>query len=217
MSSWPFYSALRSQLLSLISVQPWNESLRAVGFVIWSHYGCKGLKSTLQLVPSLSSHPSEEMNPKKTSQSCVPYRIFLLRQRLKRIPLPGGTAISTLLCDRGSWWRMDLKTQVCKQSFAWWPCVFGDATCPLKHNFPNAKWIVLQLLSHVQLFVALYSAAYQAPLSSTTSQSLLKLMSIELMRLHNHFLFYCPLVLMPSIFPSIRVFSQSVSSLHQVA
>ena len=65
MSSWPFYSALRSQLLSLISVQAWNESLTAVGFVIWNHCGCKGIKSTLQTVPSLSSHPSEKLNPKK--------------------------------------------------------------------------------------------------------------------------------------------------------
>ena len=47
----------------------------------------------------------------------------------------------------------------------------------------------------------------QAPLFSTLSQSLLKFMSIELVMLSNHFIFCCPLLLLPSIFPSIRVFS----------
>ena len=50
------------------------------------------------------------------------------------------------------------------------------------------------------------SAAHQAPLSSTVSQSLLKFMSIELAMLSNHLILCCPLLL-PSIFPSIRVFS----------
>ena len=54
------------------------------------------------------------------------------------------------------------------------------------------------------------SAAHQAPLSSTVSQSLLKLMSIELMMLSNHLILCCPLLL-PSIFPSIRVFSSDLA------
>ena len=53
----------------------------------------------------------------------------------------------------------------------------------------------------------------QAPLSFTISQSLFRLMSIELMVLFNHFILCCPLLLLPSIFPSIRVFS-SKSALH---
>ena len=67
----------------------------------------------------------------------------------------------------------------------------------------------VQLLSCVQLFVTPRTAAHQASLSITNSQRLLKLMSIESVMLSNH-LFICdPLLLRPSIFPSIRVFSKS--------
>ena len=65
----------------------------------------------------------------------------------------------------------------------------------------------VQLLSRVQLFVTPWTAARQASLSITNSQSLLKLMSIESMMPSNHLILYCPLLLLPSIFPSIRVFS----------
>ena len=64
-----------------------------------------------------------------------------------------------------------------------------------------------QLLSHVQLIAAPWTAARQASLSVTNSQSLLKLTSIELVMPSNHFILCCPLLLVPSIFPSIRVFS----------
>ena len=65
----------------------------------------------------------------------------------------------------------------------------------------------LQSLSHVWLFVTPGIAARQASLSITNSQSLLKLMSIELVMPSNHCIFCHPLLLPPSIFPSIRVFS----------
>ena len=52
-----------------------------------------------------------------------------------------------------------------------------------------------------------WTAARQASLSITTSQSLLKLTSIESVMPSNHLILYCPLLLLPSIFPSIRVFS----------
>ena len=65
----------------------------------------------------------------------------------------------------------------------------------------------VQLLSHVQLFVTPWTAACQASLSFIISQNLLKLMSIKSMMTSNHFILCCPLLLMPSIFPSIRVFS----------
>ena len=64
-----------------------------------------------------------------------------------------------------------------------------------------------QLLSCVQLFATPWIAAYQASLSITHSQSLRKLMSIELVMPSNHLILYRPLLLPPSIFPSIRVFS----------
>ena len=74
-------------------------------------------------------------------------------------------------------------------------------------------YVVVQSLSHVQLFVTPWIAAYQASLSFTNSQSLLKLMSIELVMASNHLILCHPLLLLPSVFPSIRVFSHE-SALH---
>ena len=75
---------------------------------------------------------------------------------------------------------------------AYWICVFI---------------VVAQSLSHVQLFVPPWTAAHQASLSFTVSPSLLKFMSIESVMLSNHLIVYRPLLLLPLIFPSIRVFS----------
>ena len=65
----------------------------------------------------------------------------------------------------------------------------------------------VQSLSRVQLFETPWTAARQASLSITNSQSLLKLMSIESVMPSNHLILCCPLLLPPSLFPSIRVFS----------
>ena len=65
----------------------------------------------------------------------------------------------------------------------------------------------VQLLSRVQLFATPWTAAHQASLSITNSQSLLQLMSIQSMIPSNHLILCRPLLLLPSIFPSIRVFS----------
>ena len=65
----------------------------------------------------------------------------------------------------------------------------------------------VQSLSHVQLFATPWTPACQASLSITNSQSLLKLTSIELVLPSNHRILSCPLLLLPSIFPSIRLFS----------
>ena len=72
----------------------------------------------------------------------------------------------------------------------------------------------VQLLNCVWLFATPWTAAaHHVSLSIPSSQSLLKLMSIELMMLSNHLILCCPLLLLPSIFPSIQVFS-SESVLH---
>ena len=65
----------------------------------------------------------------------------------------------------------------------------------------------VQLLSCVWLFVTPQTTACQASLSVTNSRSLLKLISIESVMPSNHLILCCPLLLLPSIFPSIRVFS----------
>ena len=65
--------------------------------------------------------------------------------------------------------------------------------------------VVVQLLSYVQISATLWNAACQAPLSFTISQSLFKLMFVELM-LPSNYLALCHTLLLPSIFPSIMVF-----------
>ena len=65
----------------------------------------------------------------------------------------------------------------------------------------------VQLLSHVQLFETLWTTACQASLSITNFGSLLKHTSIQSVMQSNHLILCCPLLLLPSIFPSIRVFS----------
>ena len=66
---------------------------------------------------------------------------------------------------------------------------------------------VVWSLSHVDLFATPWTATHQAFLSFTISWSLLKLMSTESVMPSNHFILFCPLLLLPSIFPSIRAFS----------
>ena len=77
-------------------------------------------------------------------------------------------------------------------------------------------FVVVQSLIHVWLFLTPWAVACQASLSFI-SWSLLKLMSIELMMPSNHLILCRPLLLLPSIFPNISVFSRPVSYLHQVA
>ena len=71
----------------------------------------------------------------------------------------------------------------------------------------KGKFSSVQSLSRVQLFVTPWTAAHQASLSITNSRSSLKLMSIESVMPSNHLILCCPLLLLSSIFPSIRVFS----------
>ena len=75
---------------------------------------------------------------------------------------------------------------------------------------PAVQFSSVQSLSRVRLFATLWTAACQASLSITISWSLLKLMSIFLMMPSNHFILCHPLLHLPSIFPSIRVFSSDL-------
>ena len=72
---------------------------------------------------------------------------------------------------------------------------------------PSVQFSSVQSLSHVRLFATPWTAALQASLSITNSWSLLKLMSIESVMSFNYLILCRPLLLSPSIFPSIRVFS----------
>ena len=77
----------------------------------------------------------------------------------------------------------------------------------LNPYYPQTQFCSVQSLSHVRLFATPWTAACQAPLSTTNSWSLLKLMSIESVMPCNHLILCHRLLLPPSIFPSIRVFS----------
>ena len=85
------------------------------------------------------------------------------------------------------------------------------------HCLPNYYWIrdvavaVVQSLSHVQLFVTPWTAAHQVPVLFTISWSLLRFMSLDFVMLSNHLILCCPLLLLPSIFPSNRVFSNELA------
>ena len=82
---------------------------------------------------------------------------------------------------------------------AWWAAGYGRAYWS---HLVAAAAVIL-----VWLFAALWTAACQAPLSSTVSPSLLRFMSIELVMPSSHLILCRPLLLLPSVFPSIRVFS----------
>ena len=80
--------------------------------------------------------------------------------------------------------------------------------CLLSCLFTQFKFIVVvRLLSPVWLFVTPWTAARQASLSFTISWSLLRLMPIELMMPSNYLILCCSLLLLPSVFPSVRVFA----------
>ena len=84
-----------------------------------------------------------------------------------------------------------------------------DAVKEIEMTRERNNSLVVQSLSGVQLFGTPWTAAHQASLSFTISQSLLKLMSLEVVMPLNHLILCHPLLLLPSIFPSIKVFPMS--------
>ena len=114
--------------------------------------------------------------------------------------------ISKNVCDC---WRIfmmaDLKS-LSHNSSIWFLMVFVDFYSHEYFNFPLIL-VSVQSLSRVWLFVTAWTAARQASLSITYSRSWLKLMSIESVMPSNHLILCHPLLLLPAIFPSIRVFS----------
>ena len=89
----------------------------------------------------------------------------------------------------------------------------SQAPVQLSGPFANSAGCSVQSLSRVQLFETQWTTARQASLSITNSGSPHKPMSIELVMPSKHLIFYCPLLFLPSIFPSVRVFSNE-SALH---
>ena len=97
-------------------------------------------------------------------------------------------------------WELQRNSYVCK-----------DGIRGVQQRTPLLAIVVVQLLSHVWLFLTPWTAARQASLSSTISQSLLKLMPTESVRPSKHLIVCRPLLLLPSIFPNIRIFSNELT------
>ena len=104
-----------------------------------------------------------------------------------------------------------------RQRIRWLDGITNSMDMTLRSHILKKPVVVVPSLSHIRLFMNPLTAGHQASLSFTISQSLLKLMSIELVMPSNemrcHLMLCCPLLLLPSIFPSIRVFSNE-SALH---
>ena len=95
-----------------------------------------------------------------------------------------------------------------EDNLSWYPLCYQENNhtwYPLSYLYVVV--VVVQSLSHVRLFVTPWTAAYQASLSFTISWSLLKIMSVGFVMPSNHLILFCSLLLLHSIFPSIRVFS----------
>jgi len=99
-------------------------------------------------------------------------------------------------------WTADLSAETLQARREW-----QDIFKVLKGKNLQPTFSSVQSLRRVRLFATPWTAAHQASLSITNSQSLLKLMSIETVMPSNHLILCCPVLLPPSIFPSIRVFS----------
>ena len=101
-------------------------------------------------------------------------------------------------------------------SYTSWQFVFllpWNASLYILVTFLLGFFVTIQLLSRVWLFATQWPAAHQASLSFTVSRSMLKLMSIESVMPSNHLVLCCPLFLLPSILPRIKVFHNE-SALH---
>ena len=102
---------------------------------------------------------------------------------------------------------MYFETQLIQSQLFHHFCVFLPLLFYLhSKDHPILFVFAVQSFSHVRLFVAPWTA-HQDSMSFTTSQSLLKLMTSKSIIPSNHLILHCPLLLLPSIFPSIRVFS----------
>ena len=140
---------------------------------------------------------------------------FLVAQRVKRLPAMWETWVRSL----GQEYPLEKELAHHSSTLAWkiprtekpggLQSMIAKSRTWLS-NFTSLSLIIssVQSLSHVWLFATPWTEKYQASLSITNSRSLLKRMSIELVMLSNHLILCRPLLLSPSIFPSIRVFSK---------
>ena len=128
--------------------------------------------------------------------------------------LPSGGLVFQLVCHFHRYWAYSSKSTFQPKMES----CFQNRACSVSyfmfsHFAGEVGWgqiSSVQSLSYAWLFVTPWTAARQASLSITNSQSLLKRMSIESVMPSNHLILCCPLLLLPSIFPNIRVFSNEL-------
>ena len=127
----------------------------------------------------------------------------LVAQLVKNLPAMLETWVQSL-----SWEDTLEKGKVTHSSVLVWRTIQSMGSQRVRHNWATFTFISsVQSLNWVQLFVTPWTAALQASLSITNSQSLLKLMSIELVMPSNYLIPWQPFFLLPPNFPRIRVFS----------
>ena len=156
-----------------------------------------------------------EKSPKKGMAMGVRFLTGEFQGKSLAVSLEGYSLWGQKESDTTEWLTLPLSPINEPRRTLYWPPKLKDKQ--VYSIYPSFKLYIfssVQLLSYVWLFVTPWTAAHQASLSTTNSQGLLKLMSIKSVMPSNH-LILCPLLLLlPSIFPSIRVFSNLSS--HQV-
>ena len=110
-------------------------------------------------------------------------------------------------------WQWSFMREQNKENLPWWSKSLGGTRQINKSNIWYSRFSLVQSLSCVWLFAASWTTARQVSLSITNSQSLLKLMSITSVMPSDHLILCYPLLLLPSVFLSIQVFSNE-SVLH---
>ena len=177
----------------------WRECAYFLNFRAWAAFGsCRGycliscwLPADIVVAPLL----------KPLGWQSLEIRLWLLRVHLKGRHMCRNNIMI--------WWQKKIfKCQSCPIT------AFKDQKSSIEIFLSKPiNMVVVQSLRCVWLFVTTWTAGHQASLSFTISWSLLKLMCIESVIPSNHFILCCPLLLLPSIFPSIRV-SSNESALH---
>ena len=115
------------------------------------------------------------------------------------------------------WYIENLKEPTYRKQSLWVSKKSAISGCKIKTPNQLYFYIAVQSVSHVPVFVTLWTTTCQASLSFTISWNLLKLMSIESVMLSNHLILCHPLLLLSPIFPRIRGLFQWVGSSHRVA
>jgi len=174
-------------------------------FSQWCHptisFSVASFSFCLQSFPISGSFPMNQLFTSSVQSIGVSASASVLQMNIQGwFPL-GLTGVISLLSKGLS--RVFSKTTVQKhQFFSTLPSLRSNS-----HIHTSVQFSSVQLLSRVWLFAASWTAAHQASLSITSSWSLLKLMSIESIMPSNHLILCHPLLLLSSIFPRIRVFS----------